>query len=55
MSTTLNAQSATHIKEVAQLKETISELQNLYNRGNTGEFDTALTLRDNGRRYLRRR
>eukprot|EP00966_Prymnesium_polylepis_P008585 198286-Prymnesium_polylepis.1 len=48
MSTTLNTQSATHIKEVAQLKEKHSELQNPYNRGNTGEFDTAQTLRDIG-------
>lgn len=48
MSTMLNTQSATHIKEVAHLKEKISELQNPYNRGNTGEFDTAQTLRDIG-------
>ena len=48
MSTTLNTQSAAHIKEVAQLREKISELQNPYNRGNTGEFDTAQTLRDIG-------
>ena len=48
MSTTLNTQSAAHIKEVAQLREKISELQNPYNRGTTGEFDTAQTLRDIG-------
>lgn len=48
MSTTLNTQSAAHINEVAQLKENVSELQNPYNRGTTGEFDTAQTLRDIG-------
>lgn len=48
LSEELNLMSVERVKEVAKLKETISQLNNPLTRGNCGEFDIAQTLHEAG-------
>jgi hypothetical protein len=48
LSTNLSEQEIKHSKQVHDLNNKISELQNPLNRGSVGEFDVAQTLRDIG-------
>ena len=48
LSTKLSEQEIKHCKQIHDLNNKISELQNPLNRGSVGEFDVAQTLRDIG-------